>query len=531
MSSSGDAGVGGALAPTEEQEQIIASAAQGGNLMVQAYAGTAKTTTITMLAPKVPGSVLAMAFNKSIAQELGARLPGNFLCKTANALGHGIWGRRLGMRLDVDGQKELKLLREIQKERGPKERDQSVVYAAKALLERARRGGVLPAEFGQGFQPDTEETWTELLEPGESPVLVALAREALRQSVALALKGKISFDEQIYCPVLLGGPMPKFETVVVDEAQDLSPLNHALVGLVLRQGGRVIQVGDPKQAIYGFRGADYESMRSLVQKVPGEWKQGSLTLTFRCPKMVVRRQQVHAPGFRAASGNKEGIFQVVGAAPQASMSSDSPMPLLRWGWRDLERAKALANGGSVAVLCRNNGPVIGLALAFIRQGIAPVLLGRDVLKTLVTLSKKIVPEDDVPAQVMEGLVMEWADKEVSLLLESQVGKAEMIYDRRDALVAVCESQGVATSGDVRTALEFLGQRENGQVTLSTIHKAKGLEWDVVLHLDPWRIPSKQAKRAAEAGDVGPLEQEMNLLYVCETRSKNVLLHAESRGFR
>ena len=56
----------------------------------------------------------------------------------------------------------------------------------------------------------------------------------------------------------------------------------------------------------------------------------------------------------------------------------------------------------------------------------------------------------------------------------------------------------------------------------TGHKSKGGEWDVVYHLDPFRIPSKWARTAADLGDDSQLEQERNLRYVIETRAKQEL---------
>jgi superfamily I DNA/RNA helicase len=79
-------------------------------------------------------------------------------------------------------------------------------------------------------------------------------------------------------------------------------------------------------------------------------------------------------------------------------------------------------------------------------------------------------------------------------------------------------------------LKRVFSRENGEVTLSTVHKAKGLEWPLVAHLDPWRIPSKQAQMAAAAGDMSQLEQEYNLKYVAETRTKHTLINASMEDF-
>ena len=59
---------------------------------------------------------------------------------------------------------------------------------------------------------------------------------------------------------MLGGRWPQFPVVFLDEAQDLSAMNHKMAGLVLRPEGRLVVVGDKKQAIYAWRGASGNSL-------------------------------------------------------------------------------------------------------------------------------------------------------------------------------------------------------------------------------------------------------------------------------
>src|SRR5215471_992463 len=85
-----------AHSPTPEQAEIIDAVAKGdSSLMIGAYAGTAKSTTIEMAAPGVKGPALALAFNKKIADELQGRLPPNFKARTLNSIGHGAWIKTL----------------------------------------------------------------------------------------------------------------------------------------------------------------------------------------------------------------------------------------------------------------------------------------------------------------------------------------------------------------------------------------------------------------------------------------------------
>jgi len=79
--------------------------------------------------------------------------------------------------------------------------------------------------------------------------------------------------------------------------------------------------------------------------------------------------------------------------------------------------------------------------------------------------------------------------------------------------------GAGAAGIACKNLDRYDGRPSDQVKVGTYHRAKGLEWDVVIHLDPHRLPSKYAKTPSQ------LEQENNLLYVIETRAKRVLIHA------
>ena len=104
-------------------------------------------------------------------------------------------------------------------------------------------------------------------------------------------------------------------------------------------------------------------------------------------------------------------------------------------------------------------------------------------------------------------------------------KAESIQDRAECLLAVAEQASATNAGEARATLRRIFASETGLVTLSSIHRSKGLEWDLVVHLDPWRLPSKFARVAAAAGNLVPLEQEYNLQYVCETRTRHSLVLA------
>jgi len=169
-----------------------------------------------------------------------------------------------------------------------------------------------------------------------------------------------------------------------------------------------------------------------------------------------------------------------------------------------------------------------MAFKLIRQGIGCHVLGRDISKGLVALTKKLFPENNTPAPTVMSLLHSWLESETSKAhVSGNPEAADKFTDKADSIAAIMESAECQNAGQLRDQIERLFSRESGLVTLSTIHKAKGLEWGAVMHLDPFRLPSKFAVKAGGRA----LEQEKNLRYVCETRTKHTLLFGKVEGFQ
>src|SRR5215469_13731490 len=396
-----------AHAPTEEQAEIISAVAEGTqSLMIGAYAGTAKSTTIEMAAPGVREPALALAFNKKIADELQGRLPPNFKARTLNSIGHGAWIRSLNKpSVNLDARKLGKLVTSVAK-------DMKVPLTSLQWEEvrdgvsSAMRAGLSPKDMGQPLVADTQENWEDYIDPADSgdfPMLYDIAWEVLNASIDLARAGHISFDDQIYCPTILGGAWEKYPRVFVDEAQDLSPLNHVMLDLC--SIGPIAAVGDKRQAIYLFRGADSSSMETMRRLRP-TWNDLNLTLTFRCPKAIVARQQSHAPGYRAAPANEEGRFIAFERMGDEGWSCD------RLQGRLLE----IPDARQLAILCRNNAPLVSMAFKLIASGVGCQMLGRDIGVGLVRLVQKLSKDDSTPITKFTTAMTGWFEKEVAIAI-------------------------------------------------------------------------------------------------------------------
>lgn len=500
-----------------------------------AVAGSGKTTTIEQMvceAPPPPGPGLTLAFNKRIQEELARRLPPFYTCLTFNGLGHRAWAATTGLRLTLDRDKMFKIVKELsggarRGDDGEPDTFTEVLW----LARKAKSSGLVPrgAPMGKtGIVPDDEEAWKNFaFEQGFdlTDENLTLARQAVLQSIKQSYAGVIDFDDQIYMSVLFGGVFPKYHTVIVDESQDLSPLNHEQLLRSVRT--RAIIVGDPAQAIYGFRGADANSMASLEYRLgqrQGEVKTLFLTNSFRVPQVVAGRQVEWVPHFKAFETNGVGRVEhwpdKMAAADKAYAEGADPYV----AGNDCVSWSLSAIPPSGFILCRNNAPLFKLAFALIKQRRPVKVLGRDIGKSLATLLRKVCSKKDLPIGDALAAVQEWKLKELAKVPDSE-SKQEVIHDRAESLEVLIEASGATSSEGAARFIETLFSDDAEGLTLSSIHRIKGLESPWVMHLDPWRCPSKMAERAAKRGDMSALVQENNLRYVAETRTLDVLVLA------
>lgn len=466
---------------TPEQSAICAAVASGQNVMVEALAGCAKSTSIIEALRELPikrlESTLILAFNKKIKLEMEkkiteAELPSKVKVMTLNGLGH-LAIMKSGRSLILDDSKIFALVKEV----GLRGDDFSDLFQ---LVKSARMAGIIPRGLvGKPLLQDTDENWAGLCDRLDiDPILTAPARDILAKSIRLALAGTIDFDDQLYISTLIVGRYPTFNTVFVDEAQDLSPFNHLQVQRAARE--QIVAVGDSHQAIYAWRGADVDSMLNLRRLRP-QWTDLTLSTTFRCPVEVVKRQNSFVPLFTAAEGNPSGSISF--------MKEWSP-----------------EGGATSAILCRNNAPLIRLAFQLLRERIPVNMLGKDIGRDLKRLYNKLSQKGKLSMdQVMASC-------------EQMIQKDPDKSDRAESLLAVLES-----SSSLDDALKFLTEARTNSLALATGHRAKGMEWNTVYHLNPYLIPSNHVTEMppGEAKDKA-LQQERNLRYVIETRTRDAL---------
>jgi len=496
-----------------------------GSVIVKAVAGSGKTTTMKNALRYLPewAFVQLLAFNvkaanqlKEAIEELEARGEKSYRrvrAGTFHSVAHrAVAGylRSRGVEVTVDRGKLRKILREKLGET-LEGQETLVTYGAFAekLVGLARGEGV-----GTCLAHDTPDAWLNLvdhhglyLDSLDASVErgVEVARRLLEWSNEAAETGLIDHDDQLYLVIRwrLGFDF-RNHVVIVDEAQDTNPVRRAIAHLLLRDGGRLYAVGDEKQSIYGFTGASTDAMDLI--RTEFNCRELPLTVSYRCAKRVVERAQTWVPYIEA--------FE---SAPEGEVHDDVPL------------AQALGElTASDAILCRQTAPLVSVAYGLIARGRACQILGREIGEGLVNLIRNQHARgiDGLTAKLEEFKARETA----KFIAKGEENRAEAVADRVDCVFAIVEALGEnertvpALIRKIETMFVEDGEKRD-VLTLCTVHKAKGLEWDRVAILRPELMPSKAARQD------WAVAQEYNLLYVAATRAKSVLIYVQDEDMK
>ena len=476
------------FSPTPEQLAIRDSILSGkSSLLVSALAGSAKTTTIKFAAEGMQGAAIAVAFNAKIRDELRSALPFHFDVVTFNSAGHAAWGKYLSKKLTVDARKTYRMTEFMG-------RDDSRKVVMK-LVDCAKALGLVPSGIPKKptkvFMQDSPEGWYEVQKLAQfeelPPGAIDSARDALSRSISEGFEGRIDFNDQIYLTCCFGANFRTAPITFVDELQDISELNLFMLRKMTMR--RAYGFGDQKQAIYAWRGAGTGMMERFRETFSAE--ELPLTTCFRCAQAVVKEAQTYTPQ--------------MSPAPWALPGSVKSLP--EWSLDDIDPDSA--------VLCRNNAPLFALGFAFLASGRPVNFHGKDLGWAI---EKEITSIAGKGTNIFKTELVAGIEAKIARLPE----------DLRERLLDILEVIQAIPGEDtdsVRENLSALLSAPSGDVTLASIHGAKGLEWDKVYFLDRWRIPSKYAK-TDEAR-----QQEFNLAYVGVTRAKVDLVYLDTGGLK
>lgn len=473
------------------------------HLRVIARAGSGKTWCIEKAVQLLPEgtSVLLMAFNKEIEGELSRRVPGHATVKTSHGLGLGIvcasWGTKV---IPARGDARLKQLAASVLPTNLHPADVQVVldlvrWCKWCLAETAE--DILRIATTQKLIP----FWPDYIPAGGVRPRYGNADLCRWVQAILARtcqpSPEIDFDDMPYLPARLGfRPRPGYDVVFIDEAQDLNRAQVKLALNCLAPGGRIIAVGDPRQAIYGWRGADPRSMERLHDTLAATArgvKTLPLTQSRRCPWSVARLAARIVSDFRALPEAPEGAVE---ERVHPERMTDE------WAAGDF-------------VISRTNAELMPLCLAAIRGGHRARVQGKDLGKDLLARVTRSEAED-IPAFLQWLKADEAREVEVLGAAGAEEAEIELAHDRADVLRTLARVASDLDALRARLSDLFADQGPSSQIVFTTAHRAKGLETGRV-----WLLRETFLRR--------PTDEEANLYYVAVTRAKRTLFLVGGRA--
>ena len=485
-----------------------------GHLVVSAAAGSGKSSTLIKSLEYIPSDkkVLMSAFNRDIVSELKKKTKGieNVDVMTLHGLGLSMLKRNYptktfipepfkydshiknNIRLytsintySLSGRNYFKYLDNIKK---------YVDFGRFYLCQTAKDLDFIEDRYGIDTIADEKQVAIKVMGWGKTEL------------------DSVDYTDMIWMPhVLFLKPIGlRYDFIMIDECQDMNKAERELVLKCFKMGTRLISVGDEKQMIYSFSGADPESFNALKSLPNTECL--PLSISYRCPKNVVEFAQKLVPSIEYNEANPN----------QGFVKYDVPLS-------DVEDGDM--------ILCRNNAPLVQVYNEFLKLGKKAFIRGKDIGANLKTLVKSIKQEkvnadcneDGIFVRLYDDLfvtrnkIMERSSVDAKTAMTSPI--IENKLDMIKALEILADGTNTADELIAKIDEIFPKRDKKDGIALSTIHKAKGLEANNVYIACKSLMPSKSAKKDWE------IKQEHNLMYVAYTRAKNTLGFIDEKDFK
>ncbi|MES5379045.1 ATP-dependent DNA helicase [Mycolicibacterium conceptionense] len=326
----------------------------------------------------------------------------------------------------------------------------------------------------------------------------------------------------------------RYRCFVVDEYQDVTPLQQRVLDAWLGERDDLTVVGDANQTIYSFTGATPRFLLDFSRRFP-DAAVVRLERDYRStPQVVSLANRVIAAARGRMAGSKLHLVGQRDPGPEPRFSEyPDEVAEAHAVARDIK--KLIENGtepAEIAVLYRINAQSEVYEEALTEAGVAFQVRGgegffsrqeiRQALVAMQRFAERDIPEDDLPALVRELL------EPLGLTAEPPAGtKARERWEALTALAELVDEEvALRPELDLRALVAELRQRADARhppvvqgVTLASLHAAKGLEWDAVflVGLADNTLPISHA--LAHGPDSEPVEEERRLLYVGVTRAR------------
>ncbi len=490
------------------QEEIFEFFAHGsGNAVINAKAGSGKTYTAVKALDFIDRTkkVLFIAFNKDIVRELSIKVGDrkNTDILTYHALGLKLFALNY-KDFTIDTFKYASKLNELLDDNSAflwlddKQKKQYrtnvlslVDYYRLNFLKTEEDFSYIINKYGIETVADEVPTAQKLLDWGRNTIK------------------NIDFTdmEWLICEHGIESPKCKYDWIIIDEAQDSSPLQQTLVMSCLKKNGRFCCIGDNDQTINAWCGGDEEAFNKFLS-MPNVHT-FDLPICYRCAKSIVEKAQ-----------------EIV---PEIEAREDAPIGSVNYNVSPYE-----AKDGDM-ILCRNTVPLTTLFNEFIKHNISAYIRGAEIGNELISLIEKTdfntLSADFSYNGVIPTLYRDFFKFLDNFIDEHNISiedalKDETVatqYSKVKTIELLSEGQTNTAELEQRISNIFRDDETHG-ICLSTIHKAKGLEADNVFILCPSLMPSKTAKQEWE------IKAEQNLIYVAITRAKKSLNYISETYF-
>lgn len=466
----------GGLTPTAEQTAIIDACVAGQHLVIEAGAGTGKTSTLKLAARRMPGAGVYVAYNAAIAREAKASFPSSVTCSTAHSLAFRAVGVRYKHRLNGPRMKAQETAR-ILRINEPVRLSDLIVLSSQQLAR------IAIATVNRYCQSAADTVQSHHVPPvtGVGDAEHAVLQEAIVPLAARAWedlqaqRGQLAFQHDHYLKMWqLTRPRLSADYVLFDEAQDANPVIAAVVQD--QHHAQRIAVGDSCQQLYAWRGAvDALATWNADQRLllSQSWRFGPAVAEEANKWLGLLRARLRLTGTPTTASTVGGL------------------------------------AAADAVLCRTNAEAVAQAMAAMNAGRKAALVGggdtiRRLAKAAITLQAG--RGTDHPELFV---FRTWGE------VQDYVQHDDAGADLR-VFVTLIDTYGPETVID---AVDRLVGEDQADLVISTAHKAKGREWPVVRIAGDFPEP-KPHPDTGERGDVS--RTDAMLAYVAVTRARQHL---------
>ncbi len=506
-------------APSHYQQGILEWLINGkGNAACNAVAGAGKSSTLQMAAIVLeqlgfkPDEIRVMVFGKANSQDLIKKFGTAWKdsVSTLHSAGWTLIKQELGIKNPLNLIKANKYRRIAQDQElisQPRSRGQGTLRNEGAIDKDADFLTLVDLIRLTNSKP-TEVAVQDICEHFE--IAGVWRPEIVARAIGLVLKigeeqaiNKVAFDycDQIWLPVKwnLGSQkwFEPYQFVLIDECQDLNAAQLELALMLAGKTGRLLFCGDPNQAIMGFSGSDNRSYQKIVDRA--QCAELPLSTCYRCPSEHINLVKRIFPEIPIES--RENALQ--GSIVQCSEN---------------ELETFLKTGD--LVISRKTAPLVSLCIRLIAKGIKATVKGREI-------GDQIKKDLSAIAQ-LPGFVYDRFNAAIEAYRQAMFGKyegldneeqlKENLTDKLEALQTIYTNRPNAKSiEDLELYIDSMFSDDSSPITLSTCHRAKGLEGERIFVHQAEDMPMRWKNQQE-----WQYEQERNLLYVALTRSKSEL---------